>query len=87
MKREEIEQIEQLFESTKLDLSNELNLVKREMRYMTGRLAEVLFYEEEKHECDMCDNVSDCVVIGTLGDDCLNICKECLEKIIEGFDK
>jgi len=54
---------------------------------MTGRLAEVLFYEEEKHECDMCDNVSDCVVIGTLGDDCLNICKECLEKIIEGFDK
>ena len=84
MKREEIEQ---LFESTKLDLTSELNLVKREMRYMAGRLAEVLFYVEEKRDCDMCDKENHCVVINTLGNDCLNICKECLEKIVKGFDK
>jgi len=55
----------------------------------SNRHAEILYYDIGGHqECDMCDNVpKELVILDTLGRDCLVICKKCLEKIIEGFDK
>ena len=48
--------------------------------------AEVVFYEDGR-ECDMCDVAGNNVIISTLGNDYLCICKNCLEKIIKGFEE
>ena len=47
--------------------------------------AELHFYDDNK-ECDMCNNRTEVAVIESLGGDFLLICKECLEKIIKGFE-
>lgn len=53
------------------------------------RHAKVLSYDiGGRQECDMCEDIpKELVILDTLGRDCLVICKRCLEKIIEGFDK
>lgn len=48
--------------------------------------AELLFYEE-RAECDMCDKKQELAILNSLGNDVIAVCKNCLEKIIEGFDK
>ena len=46
------------------------------------RHAEVLYYED-KMECDMCDSRDNTsVVIGSLDTDCICVCLDCLQKII-----
>jgi hypothetical protein len=47
----------------------------------SNKHVETLFYEENK-ECDMCSNICETVVIGSLDDSIVYVCKKCLENIL-----
>jgi len=55
---------------------------KNKMQIGETRHAEVMYYEHNT-ECDMCDKKSSCIIIKTLGTDCLCICIDCLENIVK----
>jgi hypothetical protein len=53
---------------------------------MNNKHAEVLSYEEDA-ECDMCDSKKyETAIISCLGDDCIVICKKCLENILSKME-
>lgn len=47
--------------------------------------ASLLFISEEPRSCDFCDEHKECATLNTLGNDTLNICKDCIQEIINNF--